>query len=285
MFETIKKNRIAQLTLLVFLVLTGWWISLQISRHPEDNNWFGVAYGSVALIGAIAGLFVSKKWGGFKSYIGRAIAMFSLGLFAQEFGQVAYWVYVFVLKSDVPYPSVGDIGFFGSIPLYAYGAVLLGKASGSSLSLKSLSNKLQAFVLPLALLIASYVLFLRGYVFDWGHPLTVFLDFGYPFGQAIYISIAILAFLFSRKLLGGLMRSKILLVLFALVVQYACDFTFLYQTHNQTWHANESNDLMYLVSYLIMVMAILNFDTLFHKIQTPSQKSPSPAAEPPKVEA
>jgi hypothetical protein len=268
MLETLKKNRIAQLVVVLFFVLTGWWISLQLSGNAADNNWFGIAYGSVALTGALVGLKISKRWGGLKSYIGRAIAMFSLGLFAQEFGQIAYWFYVFVLKSEVPYPSVGDLGFFGSIPLYIYGVVLLAKASGTRVSLKSLGNKLQAFIIPLLLLVVSYRLFLRGYELDWSHPLTVFLDFGYPFGQAIYISIAILAFLFSRKLLGGLMRSKILLILFALLAQYISDFTFLYQTHNETWQANGINDYMYLVSYLIMALAIMNFGTLFNKLQS-----------------
>lgn len=238
--------------------------------HPNDaqNQWFGVAYGSVALLGAIAGLTISKKWGGAKSSIGRAILMFSLGLFAQEFGQVAYWVYVFILKTDVPYPSVGDIGFFGSIPLYIYGASLLGRASGVSLSMKNVLNKIQAFIIPLILLTVSYMMFLRGYEFDWSHPLTVFLDFGYPFGQAIYISIALLAFLFSLKLLGGVMRSKILLVLFALFTQYVADFTFLYQTHNETWHAGGINDYMYLFAYLIMAFGIMNFGTLYNRLQS-----------------
>jgi hypothetical protein len=85
------------------------------------------------------------------------------------------------------------------------------------------------------------------------------LDFGYPFGQAIYISIAILAFLFSRRLLSGLMRPKILLILAALCMQYASDFTFLYQSHHNTWKAGGVNDYMYLIAYFIMTIALLSF--------------------------
>jgi hypothetical protein len=276
MLETIKKNKIAQVTLLAFLFLTGWWVYLQITKTGAENNWFGISYGAVALIGAVVGLRVSSRWGGLKSYIGRALAMFALGLFAQEFGQIAYWFYVFILKSDVPYPSIGDIGFFGSIPLYIYGVILLARASGAKFSLRSLSSKLQAFLIPLLLLIVSYRFFLQGYEFDWSHPLTVLLDFGYPFGQAIYISIAILAFLFSRKLLGGLMRSRILWVLFALFAQYISDFTFLYQSHNGTWQAGGINDYMYLISYLIMTLAIMSFGQLFIKLQSQSGSAAKP---------
>ncbi len=267
MIDTIKKNKIAQLTTILFIALTGWWISLQFTKSAAQNNWFGIAYGSIALIGALAGFGVSKKWGGLKSYIGCAIAMFSLGLFAQEFGQITYWIYVFILKTDVPYPSIGDIGFFGSIPLYIYGAICLAKASGVSTSMKNLSNKLQAFIIPAILLLLSYWLFLRGYKFDWSNPLTIFLDFGYPLGQAIYISIAILALLFSRKSLGGLMRPKIVLVLMALCVQYAADFLFLYQTNNGTWKAGAISDYPYLLAYMAMVIAILNFGSLYNKLQ------------------
>lgn len=255
----------------VFVVLTGWWLWLRfVLNNPEDlqNQTFAAIYGVMAVFGGLVGLYVSRKWGGLKSILGKALVMFSIGLFLQEFGQLSYSFYIYFLDQEIPYPSIGDIGYFGSIPFYVYGAILLARASGASFSMKSITNKIQAVVLPLALLAGSYYMFLRGYEFDWTNPLTVFLDFGYPLGQAIYISVALLALLFSRKLLGGVMRSKILLVLFALCIQYASDFTFLYQTSHETWYAGGVNDYMYLSSYFVMSLALLSFANLYEKLQS-----------------
>ena len=85
------------------------------------------------------------------------------------------------------------------------------------------------------MLAVGYFLFLQGYEFDWSDPLKVFLDFGYPFGQAIYVSIAILTYLLSRGILGGIMKGKILFILFALCMQFLSDYTFLYQSSKGTW--------------------------------------------------
>lgn len=259
--KNLKIKLVYLVPVLYFIVYTIWWIWLG-KYHSGDEHLhqnFSGSYGFITLFGVAVGLIVSKKWGGFKSLIGRALLFFALGLAFQEFGQLVYYYYANYKSDAVPYPSVGDIGYFGSIPLYIYGAFQLAKASGGSFSMRSLQGKFQAIIVPLALLVVSYAFFLKDYEFDWSHPLTVFLDFGYPFGQAIYISIALLALLFSRKLLGGLMRPKIIMVLIALVAQYIADFTFLYQNHAGTWTTGGVNDYMYLISYLLMTVALIGF--------------------------
>jgi hypothetical protein len=257
-----NKRSLAYVPPILFLIAyTAWWayIGLRQANNPTIHQDFSGTYGFITLYGIAVGLVASRKWGGHKSLVGRALICFAIGLAFQEFGQIVYYYYANFKNVAVPYPSIGDLGFFGSIPLYIYGAYLLAKTTGSNISLRSHVNKLVAVIIPVILLSTSYALFLKGYVFDWHHPLTVFLDFGYPFGQAIYISIGILAFLFSRKLLGGFMRPKILLILFGLLAQYAADFTFLYQNHHGTWKAGGINDYMYLISYFIMTMALLSF--------------------------
>ncbi len=221
----------------------------------------------MALLGAFLGFRLSKDWGGRKSLIGRAIQMFAIGLLAQEFGQITYSLYTLILHQEIPYPSIGDIGYFGSIFFYIYGVWLLGKAVGTKFSLQSYGSKLQALLIPAAVLAVSYWFFLKEYVVDWSSPVTVFLDFGYPLGQAIYISLAILVYSLSRKYLGGLMRPVILFVLFALAVQYLADFMFLYQTYHETWTTAGFNDFVYLVAYFVMTIALLRFGAVAEKIK------------------
>lgn len=209
----------------------------------------------------------SMEWGGMKSLFGKAILMFSIGLFLQEFGQLAYSYYANILHIEIPYPSIGDLGYFGSIPFYAYGAWLLARTSGIKFQVQSTLDRLKVLFFPIALLVGSYVLFLRGYEFDWSNPLVVFLDFGYPLGQAIYISIAILTYVMCRKMLGGIMRSRIILVLIAFLLQYVADFTFLYQNSTGTWSGGRINDYMYLVAYTAMTIAVLELRHVIAKLR------------------
>lgn len=271
MWETIKKEKEAQIALLVFLLLTAWcFISPSFQGHPSERFFgdFPSIYAIVALLGALWGTFIAQKWGGIKSVMGRAILLFSLGLLAQVFGQIAYAYFSFYKHVAVPYPSIGDLGYFGSIPLYIGGIFMLAKASAVKVSLHSFEKKLQAVIIPILILGIGYYLFLQGYKFDWSDPIKIFLDFGYPMGQAIYISLAILTYLLSKGILGGVMKSKILFVLFALCIQFASDYTFLYQSSKGTWIVGGVNDYMYLVAYFLMALGLIQFKTVIRKIRS-----------------
>lgn len=259
----------ALLSGIVFLIFTVWWALLRFEVEPFGLNGdvFSDTYGVLALLGGFTGLYVSKKWGWTKSTLGKSLLAFSAGLLAQAFGQFVYSMYFFFLHTEVPYPSIGDIGYFGSVLLYIYGIFLLAKVSGAKLSLQLISSKFLALVIPLAILVASYVFFLKGYVFGESSTLATLLDFGYPLGQAIYISLAILTFMLSRKILGGIMRGRILFVLFALVVQYVADFTFLYKASRETWVAGGVSDFLYLVSYLVMTLALIMIGKVYLEVK------------------
>ena len=269
MLLTIKKEWIARYTIIFFLFFTIFFLinTLLLPKEHYLYQIFSATYGFMALWGGVWGILIARKWGGFKSIFGRAIMFFAFGLFAQEFGQLVYSYYLYVWQGEIPYPSLGDVGYFGSIPLYILGVYYLGKASGVHIGLKSFSRKLQAIIIPLFLLAVSYLFFLRDYQFDWSKPLTIFLDFGYPMGQAIYISLALLAYLLSRNVLGGVMKSKILFILFALLVQYVSDYTFLYMTHQGTIYAGGINDYMYLLSYLLMALGLIQMNAVLNKIR------------------
>jgi hypothetical protein len=280
----ISKTSIVRIRILIWLgaiFFSGWWILINVViRDPNHNNninqAFAALYGAMALLAGIIGLVVSRKWGGIKSLVGRALLFFTLGSLAQEFGQLAYSFYLYALKISIPYPSLGDVGYFGSVLFYMYAALLLAKAAGVNFSLKQRSRKVIAVTLPLVLLIASYALFLRNYQFDFSSVktcLSVVLDFGYPFGQALYIGIALITYLLSQRLLGGVMKHKILLLLFALFVQYVADFSFLVAAKQQTFYTAGINDFLYLLAYSAMAFGLSSFLVLgIEKTQTETGK-------------
>lgn len=267
---SISRNYFVKIITVLFVILTLWWITIFYRglTASVENNAFTLIYPLLSLSGGIAGLLVSKKWSGRKSLIGRAILCFSVGLLLQFFGQAAYAYYIYIQGITVPYPSIGDIGYMGSVFAYIAGAYLLMKATGFTSSLKSIKGKLFAILVPLIILVSSYFFFLHGYVFDWTNPLKIFLDFGYPFGQAIYVSIALLAILTSRDFLGGVVKKPIIFLTIALMVQYFCDFTFLYQSNAGTWYVGGINDYMYFASYFIMTLAIIYIGSVSQKIRS-----------------
>ncbi|HSW88111.1 MAG TPA: hypothetical protein VLG12_03020 [Candidatus Saccharimonadales bacterium] len=270
MLETLKNDLRAKITLLIFLLFTISWIIIKAT--PDSTNIYhhlwGDTYGIMAFLGGICGLFISKKWGGTKSVIGNALLFFSLGLLLQEFGQITYSYYVDIEHIGIPYPSLGDIGYFGSIPAYIIGIIHLAKASGVRIGLKSFENKAQAIIIPIIILILGYFLFLQKYTFDWSNPMKIFLDFGYPMGEAIYISFAILTYILSRNILGGIMKNKVLLILLALCFQFLSDYTFLYNSSKGTYEVAGYNDYIYFFAYFIMTLAIIQFNQVFKKIRS-----------------
>ena len=118
MLKTIEKEWQAKIAIIFFVLYVIWWIGLRFIPYDSRNmifHYFAGSYGLIALWGGIWGLITTLKWGSIRSIIGRAITMFALGLFAQEFGQLAYAYYILVLHIEVPYPSIGDVGYFGSV--------------------------------------------------------------------------------------------------------------------------------------------------------------------------
>lgn len=270
MTELVKKDFFVQISFVFFAFITLWWLFLFFSgtQETDAHYFFGATYGLICLWGGVIGLlYVAPKWGGFQSIMGRAISVLSLGLLMQEFGQVVFSYYNIFLHTPVPYPSLADVGFFGTIPFYIYGIYLVAKMSGTKFSLNKMRNQLLVLIVPLVMLVITYAIFLRDYEFDFSDPVKVFLDFGYPFGEAIYISIALLAYGLTRNILGGVMRSKIVLIIAAFVLQYVAEFNFLWQSYNETWLNGGYGDYLYFLAYFVMAIAIIQLKSVVDNLK------------------
>lgn len=262
MREIIKDSRFKWLAGLVIFFST-WFILENIYVFITKHRVYITCtyfYQVISLYGSICGFVIAQKLGGLKTLLGRAILFFSLGLFFQVIGQ-SFYSYYWYNGIDIPYPSLGDIGYFGSIPLYIYGTVLLSRVVGTPLSINSIRKYFQSVLLLTALLVISYVLFLRDYVLDLSDPIKTFLDFGYPIGDAIYVTIAVIILTFSYKNFGKNIRRPVTFILLALLVQYIADYNFLYQVDHETWVNSGYGDYIYLLAYLAMAFALLQFRT------------------------
>ncbi len=264
-----KKERITKIIIGLFIFFAVWRIIIGLNSSVSDTTSFiwGASYQLIAIVGAIWGFYASKSWGGWKSITGRMILAFSLGLLFQVIGQSISSYYVFTIK-EIPYPSLGDIGFFGSIPFYLYGVFMLGKASGVTTSLKRGSELKKIATLGFfgLIILISYFVFLKGYDFNGAQVLTVFLDFGYPLLQATYIAATFLILLVSKDSLGGIMKKPIIVLLVALIWQYISDTTFLFQSSKGLYIPEGVNDLMYLISYFVMAIGLIYMKHVFNRL-------------------
>ena len=200
--------------------------------------------------------------------MGRGIIYFSIGLLLQSFGQSVFSYYTTILGVDIPYPSIADVGYFGSIVLYILGIASIARVSGVGMRLRNFGGKSLALIIPTVILIFSYAFFLSGYTFDWSSPLRIFLDFGYPLGEAMYVSLAVLALILSRNILGGVMKSSLTFLMMALVVQYFADFNFLYQAAGATWINGGYGDFLYTFAYFLMAISLVKIYGALKQLET-----------------
>lgn len=254
------------LAVTLFAALSIWWGVLALVTEPEafSRYVFGASYGLMAVFGGVYGLVTAKKWGSFKSSLGRSILYLAMGLLLAEFGQLIFSYYNIVKEELIPYPSMADIGFFGNMLLYILGGFALTKVLGVGLMIKRSPLKVLAGIaLPSLLLIATYILFLKGYDSTGVSKLQLLLDFGYPLGDAVYVSLAGVALLCTARSLGGIMKKPLLILLFAFVAQYVADFNFLYQNSHETWVNGGYGDFLYLFAYFVMTLSLINLARVF----------------------
>lgn len=262
MLKTVLSNKFTYWIFFLYAIVYIWWVKLQFIGIGTSEaylfNWF---YGLIGLSGAIYGIRISlKRWGGWKSVIGRGLILLPIGLLGQWFGLQIWTYYNAVVKIEVPYPSLADIGYFALIPAYTLGAWMFAHASGARFSLKTMRGKILALSIPFIALIGAYTLFLRDIGFDLSNPVKLFFDIGYPLGETIPVSIALFTFTLSRNLLGGTMKSRILYLVGAFFFQFITEYAFLYAAGAQTYINGGWNDLMYATSYTIMSIGLIAFN-------------------------
>ena len=256
-------KRITLLSLFSFYLIFWVFINffdLQLISNRVDL--FVDTYGLMAFLGGVFGILISREWGFLKSNVGKVIFFLSLGLLFQFLGQVTYSVYYYVFGIENPYPSLGDLFYLGSVLLYIYGVWLIieiGMLKKRLLNVSKLTQFL-CVLLPLMIFIGTYSIFLKGYPFDDANLVRIFLDFAYPIGQATFVSLAFISTLIFRNYLGGVLKNSILLILLALIMQFIADTYFLYHSLYETWVVGGFGDLLFLIAYLIMGLAIINFD-------------------------
>lgn len=264
--EKLLHKKIALLLLTYYFIIFVWWIVLNFYLHVKDPrepaNLLFTTYGFLGLFGVINGLRIAKKWGGWDSKLGRGLIFLCLGLLGQTIGLSIWLYYNLVLKVDVPYPAWSDAGYFSIIPFNVLAMISLGYLAGVKFSFRSAKAKFFALFVGILMVSVAYFLFLKEVKVDFSNPVRTFLDFGYPLGEALVISMAITVYGVTTKTLGGTFKIPMIFTIYYLFFVFLSDYSFLYTAGQGTYYNGSWVDLVYATENLMGAFCFILYEDL-----------------------
>lgn len=214
------------------------------------------------LPGGIAGFFIAKSWGLFNSSIGKAVFFLSAGLLSWGIGNVTWSYYNFFKGVALPYPSLSDIGFILSYPLWTIGMIYLPHAIGGKFSFRK-KYRIILFLIPLFVLTLSYFLMVfvtKSFVIfaPFTSSLKIFFDIAYPAGDVAILTVALILGI-SFKFFGGKYKLSMYAILIGFLCLYIADFLFSYTTTANSYYNGGIADLFFTIGLSLLTFGILGF--------------------------
>ncbi len=266
MLQKIRVNRSVSFLSAFFMVLAAWCLSLNLdgTKSSYSNSYFGLTYAFLPVVAGLFGFTSAYRWGGVKSSMGRALFYLSSGLITWGMGQIMWSYYVLVLQIEIPYPSLADLSFMSSWPLWGIGIYHLSKAAGIKFQLSKKSSQLQIYILPMLMTIFSYYLIVHvarnGVLISSNNGIVVFFDLIYPFMDALLVAEVLLVFGLTFRQLQPRYKYPVLLLFSGILINYIADFAFSYTTANSTYYNGAIADMLFICSLFIMGTAVNSFD-------------------------
>jgi|SRR3989344_1179315 len=253
--------------IIIYLITVIFWLVLTLKTGHSTSRagyYFQLFLFIVPLVGSFIGFINARLWGGFRSAVGRAITFLSLGTLTWAIGMLIWNYYIFIAKIEIPYPSLADVAFILSWPLWTVGFIELSKATGVKFALKRKRGKALFFIIPLAVTLVSYYLLIvvgRGGVIDWSSGgLKLFFDLFYPIGDVVILTVALMLFGLSYNFLGGKYKIAVWLLIIAFIANYFSDFIFSYTTTKETYFNGHFVDFLFATTMFILSLGLSMLD-------------------------
>lgn len=259
-----------------FVAMFIWWAFITTWQLVDttQNYAFGLVFGLIPLVGGIIGLRNASHWGGSKSVMGRATGLLSLGLISWAMGGLIWAYYNFFGAVEVPYPSLADLAYVISWPLWTVGAIELSHATGARFSLRERGGKLMLLAIPALVIALSYYLLVvvarGGEISAGGGMLKSFFDLAYPTGDVVILSFSLVIFGLSFKYLGGKYMLPILMLLSGFVLNYFADFAFSWTTLEETFYVASWVDLMFMAAVTALSIGVVGLNPFIPQERTSS---------------
>ena len=199
----------------------------------------------VPFIAAYIGIKRARAFG-FRSAVGKALLFLSLGAIAWGCGTFVWLLYNLFWQTEVPYPSLADIGFSLIIPLAAVGFFLLLKNLKIGFDKKTITI---VSIIPVIVFAAVYWLFIQSTAAEGVSDLGKILNIYYPLGDAIFLSFSLVILSLVR---GGKMFKPIGILCLGFVMQSIADFSFTTTTTLGTYYTGNWVDMTWTIAFLTM---------------------------------
>lgn len=261
-------NSSTKTLVLVYIISVIWWLFLDRNAEevPLSNYLYTLLEGIIPIWGGLYGLSVAKRWGFFSSVIGRSLLFLSFGLISWGIGTIIFvGYYNLFLGVEIPYPSLADVAYIISWPLWGIGMIYLSRATGAKAALHNASGKSVIIIIPVIVIALSYYLLVhvaRGGVISASEGLAkVFFDLAYPIGDVVILTLATLIYGLSFKYFGGKYKFAIYILLLGFVVNYFADFSFSYQTTLETFVPGGLPDLLFTTAMFALSFGVTAIDS------------------------
>lgn len=249
---------------IIYIFTAFYWTFLTINTGHSSHVaglYLQILLFIIPFLGAIVGFMNAKLWGGAKSAVGKAITYISLGTLTWSLGMLIWNYYIFLAKVEVPYPSLADVAFILSWPLWTLGVVYLSKATGVRYALREAKGKVLLVIVPLIAIALSYYLLIevaRGGVIelDASSGWKLFFDLFYPIGSVIIFTMALAFFSLSSGFLGGKYKFPITILIVAFVINFFSDFLFSYTTTNETYFNGHMVDFLFATAMYLLALSL-----------------------------
>jgi len=267
-FRKVFPNTSTILLAVVYLASIIWFFLLDKNGDEValSNYLYTLLQGIIPIWGGLYGFVLAKKWGGFSSVVGKFQIFCSAGLVSWGIGSLIFvGYYNLIMHIEVPYPSLADLAYILSWPLWGVGMVYLSRATGVKTALHNLYNKFFVLIIPVVVIIASYYLLVEvardGVISSSEDFVKIFFDLAYPAGDVVILTLATVIYGLSFKYFGGTYRFAIYVLLFGFFINYCADFSFSYLTTLGTFVPGGISDFLFTTAMFAISYGVNAFDS------------------------
>jgi hypothetical protein len=239
-------KKIIVLILLTAIIIIGMLLT------PSDENYAllryvlnGVGLTLIPFIGAWIGIEASKFFG-LKSLFGKAILFISLGMITYGIGTIIFFYYNVFLQTEIPYPSLADVGFSLTIIFINIGVFLFLK---TVIKKFDFLNFLKLLIVPILVFIFVFPFFVYEKIMEEVPLFTKILNVYYVIGDILFLSFAILIILSSY---GSLLFRSISIIAIGFIIQTIADFSFTYTASIGTYYTSCWVDVIYCLAFFTL---------------------------------
>ncbi len=247
----------------VLLIFVAVWLQSPPCRNCF-LNYFSNIYLAIPFLGAVFGLIRMRRerLSILNSVYNLALLLFCMGILLWSLGNVVWMFHNFVLKTEIPYPSLADAGYLSNLVLWIIGILILYKIAGT--------NPFQeiATPVPIVLAIAGAIIWItlavRGGQFDpSGDIVKFFLDIIYPLGGVSNFTL-LLAFVLgpSAEKIGLESHWAIYFISLGILCNLVADFSLTFTTslpagHPFAYYNGNWSDFFYATAFYFLAMGVL----------------------------